>query len=227
MQQPTSVSVADPTRLGHERYTALVRAVATVVWTATPDGSTRVGADWTRLTGQSAEQMVGYGWLDAIHPEDRERTQEAWRTAVLHQGVFDTDYRILCEDGIYRWFNARGAPVLNRDGTIREWVGICLAITGSKRFQVDGASALHQRERITAGQVRAARAILGWSIADLSAKSDLSPSTIARIEDETRWQTIRLSNLNAARSAFEASGVTFTWTAGGEAGLHLRQPPES
>lgn len=227
MQDRATAKVEDPSSLGHERYSALVRAVATVIWTATPDGSTRVGADWTRLTGQSAEQMAGYGWLNAIHPEDRERTQEAWRTAVSHQGVYDTDYRILCEDGIYRWFNARGAPVLNRDGTIREWIGICLPITGSKRFQVDGLSASPQGRRITPEQVRAARAMLDWSVADLAEKAALSSSTIARIEDEARWPNIRDSNLNAARAAFELNGVTFTWTTSGAAGLQFRRTTEA
>lgn len=51
--------------------------------------------------------MAGYGWLDAIHPEDREQTCEAWRTAVLHQGICETDYRIRCADGIHRRFNPR------------------------------------------------------------------------------------------------------------------------
>ncbi len=152
--------VEDPTELAHERYSALVRAVATVVWTATPDGGTRVGSDWTTLTGQTTEEMTGYGWLDAIHPEDRERTREAWRTAVLHQGVYDTDYRIRCADGIHRWFNARGAPVLDHDGAIREWVGMCLPITGSKRFQVDLRIPGSSTTRLTAAQVRAARALL-------------------------------------------------------------------
>ncbi|MGH1587304.1 helix-turn-helix domain-containing protein [Methylobacterium phyllosphaerae] len=120
-----------------------------------------------------------------------------------------------------------GSASANRDGTIREWVGMCLAIIGSKRFQVDGLSTAHQRERITAGQVRAARAMLGWSIGDLSAKTDLSPSTIARIEDEARSQSVRSSNLNAARTAFEANGITFTWSAIGEAGLYLRFRPKT
>lgn len=216
--------VEDPTELAHERYSALVRAVATVVWTATPDGSTRVGSDWTTLTGQTTEEMTGYGWLDAIHPEDRERTREAWRTAVLHQGVYDTDYRIRCADGIHRWFNARGAPVLDHDGAIREWVGMCLPITGSKRFQVDLRIPGSSGTRLTAAQVRAARALLGWTIERLSRETDLSPSTVARIEDAARIGSVRRSNLDAAKAAFEANGVVFTGDAG-RVGLSLGGTP--
>lgn len=218
------IDIEEPTQLAHERYSALVRAIATVVWTATADGSTRVGADWTHLTGQTPAQMAGYGWLDAIHPDDRERTRDAWRTAVLHQGVYDTDYRIRCTDGIHRWFNARGVPVLDREGSIREWVGICLAITGSKRFQAGMVSQDAAPDRVTPGQVRAARAMLGWSIGRLSAEAGLSPSTIARIEDETRCDSVRPSKWQAALAAFAANGISFVRTDDGEAGLRYRSP---
>jgi PAS domain S-box-containing protein len=225
LSEPAAARIEDPTELAHERYSALVRAVATVVWTATRDGSTRVGSDWTALTAQTPAEMAGYGWLDAIHPDDRERTRDAWRTAVTHQGVYDTDYRIRCVDGVYRWFNARGAPVLDRDGSIREWVGMCLAITGSKRFQVDMTSSVPSRDQLGAGQVRAARALLGWTIERLSREADLSPSTVARIEDDGRISSVRQSNLDAARTAFQAAGIVFTWDASGAGGLCLRASP--
>lgn len=219
--QAPEPTLDDPAHLGLEQFQALVRAVATVVWTATADGATRIGADWTLLTGQTAQEMAGYGWLNAIHPDDRERTRDAWRIAVLHQGLYDTDYRIRGADGIYRWFNARGAPILDQNGSIREWVGMCLSITGSKRFQVDTSTVL-PTERITAAQVRAARALLGWSIAQLAEKANLSPSTVARLEDVARSESVRLSNLNAARAAFQAHGVAFTWNGDGHPGLHIR-----
>lgn len=215
--------VEDPNELAHERYSALVRAVATVIWTATADGGTRFGSDWTGLTGQTPREMAGYGWLDAIHPDDRERTREAWRTAVLHQGIYDTDYRIRCADGIHRWFNARGAPVLDRDGAIREWVGVCLPITGSKRFQVDRASADTGNGRLTTAQARGARAMLGWTIERLSEEADLSPSTVARIEDGARIGSVRQSKVDAARQAFERNGIVFTWTTATRGGLYLRE----
>lgn len=224
VDMPMSVPrrVEDPTELPDERYSALVRSVATVVWTATPDGGTRIGSDWTALTAQTSTDMAGYGWLDAIHADDRERTRAAWRTAVLHQSVYDTDYRIRCADGIFRWFNARAAPMLDRDGLIREWVGMCLPITGSKRFQVDLQGPKIVEQRLTAAQIRAARALLGWTIERLSKEADLSPSTIARIEDGARIGSVRQSSLDAAKTAFEAGGVVFTFVAEDAPGLFLR-----
>ncbi len=199
-------------QMGHERFQALVRAIAVVVWSASPDGATRAGADWPRLTGQTGEQMVGYGWLAAIHPDDRARTRDAWSSAVVHQALYDTDYRIQCADGIYRWFNARGAPILNQDGSIREWIGVCLSITGSKRFQKDAEPAQTRHERLTAGQVRAARALLGWNAGQLADATGISTSTIVRIEDDEKSASIRAGTLTTVRQALEANGIVFSWT---------------
>lgn len=208
-------------QIGHDRYQALVRAIAVVVWSASPDGATRVGSDWMTLTGQTSAEMTGYGWLTAIHPDDRARTREAWRSAVLHQGLYDTDYRVLCVDGNYRWFNARGAAVFNQNGTIREWVGVCLSIAGSKRFQADEPGRAGAAERITAGQVRAARALLDWSAERLASASGLSAATIARLEDGARSGGMRASSVAAVRRVLEAHGVVFSWAAEGEPGVRL------
>ena len=203
-------------QVGQERYFALLRAISVVVWTATADGATRIGSDWTQLTGQTGEQMVGYGWLNAIHPDDRARTREAWRTAVLHQNIYDTDYRILCADGIYRWFNARGAPILNQDGSIREWVGVGLSITGSKRCQSDEPRPIYAPvqadNRLTAGQVRAARALLSWTVEKLATASGTSISTVARIEDDKTSANVRVVKAAAIQRTFEESGIVFSWT---------------
>ncbi len=93
----------------HDRLNALVAATASVFWVNKANGEPSEMPQWMALTGQTHAQMQGLGWLDAIHPDDRARTQAAWITAVEHTEPYNTDYRILCADGIYRWFNARGA----------------------------------------------------------------------------------------------------------------------
>ncbi len=125
----------------HDRFNALIAATASVFWVNKANGEPSEMPQWMALTGQTHAQMQGLGWLDAIHPDDRVRTQAAWMTAVEHAEPYNTDYRVLCADGIYRWFNARGAPVLNRDGSVREWVGVCLKMPGRSRYGAPMAGA--------------------------------------------------------------------------------------
>jgi PAS domain S-box-containing protein len=130
---PKGVDVA--LRRSEERYRALVLASAQVVWTTPPDGLVDDMPMWRDYTGQTLEQVRGWGWLNAIHPDDRERTAAIWKNAVATGGLYETEYRVRRADGQYRHFSIRGVPVLEDDGSIREWVGICTDIHEHKQIE--------------------------------------------------------------------------------------------
>ena len=116
-----------------ERYRSLVTATAQVVWNTNASGEVVEDMPlWRAFTGQSEDQIKGWGWIDALHPEDRARTAELWSVAVRTRTVYDTEYRLWRRDGMYRHVSARGAPVREADGSIREWVGTCTDITERK-----------------------------------------------------------------------------------------------
>jgi len=219
----------------HDRLNALVAATASVFWINKANGEPSEMPQWMALTGQTHAQMQGLGWLDAVHPDDRARTLAAWTTAVEHTEPYNTDYRVLCGDGIYRWFNARGAPVLNRDGSVREWVGVCLKVAGRSRYGAlpstadassaspMGATAAHRAsehaEILTPGQIRAARGLTGLSKDELAALAKVSVSTLNRLEDSASAVRSRPETLLAVRGALEGAGVEFTFEAGKRPGI--------
>lgn len=125
--------------------------------------------------------------MSAIHPNDVDRVRAAWETAVTHQSHYNTDYRLRCADGIYRWFNARGVPMLGADGSVLKWFGVILSIAGSARmarseFDLRPARA-DQFEEITPSALRAARALLDWPAEKLAEMAGVSRSTIRRLEN--------------------------------------------
>ena len=217
----------------HDRLNALVAATASVFWVNKANGEPSEMPQWMALTGQTHVQMQGLGWLDAIHSDDRARTQAAWMTAVEHTEPYNTDYRVLCTDGIYRWFNARGAPVLNRDGSVREWVGVCLKMPGRSRYGAPMAGtdasptppaaptpvASNGEELPTPGQIRAARGLTGMSKDDLAAAAKVSVSTLNRLEDSASSVRPRADTLLAVRRALEAAGVEFIFEPGRKPGI--------
>lgn len=119
--------------IAEQRYRALVRATSSLVWTTSPDGQIVDMPEWRSYSGDSVEQLKGWGWLNSLHPDDRERTGIAWQHAVDTRSYYETEYRIRRRDGVYVWHRARGVPVLEADGSIREWVGVCLDIEQRKR----------------------------------------------------------------------------------------------
>jgi PAS domain S-box-containing protein len=117
-------------RQGEERYRSLTVATTQVVWTTDAQG--QVIADmpsWRTFTGQSEEEIKGWGWINALHPEDRDRTAKIWTQSVQKKNLYQTEYRIRRHDGIYLYMSVRGVPVIEPDGSIREWVGTCTDIT--------------------------------------------------------------------------------------------------
>jgi PAS domain-containing protein len=67
-----------------------------------------------------------------LHPDDRERARTDWQQAVDTRSFYETEYRIRRADGVYVWHQARGIPILEADGSVREWFGICADIQQRK-----------------------------------------------------------------------------------------------
>lgn len=137
-----AVDITDRLRTGEalevaeERYRSLVEAIAQIVWTTAGDGSiSPPQPGWTAFTGQSNEEMTGDGWLNAIHPEDRERTASDWADAVRTGRVYAIEHRVRRCDGEYRTMQCRGVSMRNEDGSIREWIGVHWDVTEQRRVE--------------------------------------------------------------------------------------------
>ena len=121
-------------RESNERYRAATAAVSDLIWTNTADGLMEgEQPGWQAFTGQSREEYQGYGWSKAVHPEDAQATIEAWTRAVAEKRTFEFEHRIRRRDGEWRLCSIRALPILNADGTIREWVGVHTDITERRR----------------------------------------------------------------------------------------------
>ncbi|HWX22593.1 MAG TPA: PAS domain S-box protein [Candidatus Binatia bacterium] len=118
---------------GEQRYRSLVTASAQIVWTTDAQGQVVVEMPtWQEFTGQTHTQYQGSGWSQAVHPDDRQRTTAVWARAVSTRAPYETEYRLRRHDGEYRNVVARGVPVIEEDGAIREWVGTCTDVTQRK-----------------------------------------------------------------------------------------------
>ena len=96
---------------------------AQFLWTASGDGIVGESADlWCAYTGQSQEAIQNWGWIKALHPDDRERAMHLWTQAAQHKRFYETWYRIRNAKDEYQTFLIRHMPLLKRDGTVREWV---------------------------------------------------------------------------------------------------------
>jgi len=116
-------------RRSEERFRSLVEATAQIVWHTDSGGVTvEYSPSFEKLTGISGESMSDWGWLRAVHPDDRERVAAAWQQAVKDGKLYTIEYRLRMRNGLYRWFDVRALPIRQADGAIREWIGTCTDI---------------------------------------------------------------------------------------------------
>ncbi|MEA5551464.1 PAS domain-containing protein [Anabaena cylindrica UHCC 0172] len=121
-----------------ERYRSLVEATAQVIWITDPHGQFITPQEsWEAFTGQSFPEHQGWNWQYAIDPEDRERTKQVWFQALENSQLYANECRIRSKNGEYRYFWVRAVPVLETDGSIREWVGACTDITDRKQTEIE------------------------------------------------------------------------------------------
>ena len=116
-----------------ERFKAAVEAISDIIWTNTAEGEMRgPQPDWSGFTGQTEAEYEGCGWARAVHPEDAQATLDEWNATVRERRMFQWEHRVRRRDGVYRLFSIRAVPVLNSNGSIREWVGVHTDITETR-----------------------------------------------------------------------------------------------
>lgn len=126
-------------RNSEQEYRSLAEATAIIVWSSDPIGKIEDMPVWREYTGQTVEQVSGFGWLDPIHPDDRGETTKLWNEAIKEKKIYESTYRLRSKTGTYRYFFSRGVPILDHQGNIRKWVGTCADIhdqlTAQERFK--------------------------------------------------------------------------------------------
>ena len=126
----------DALRKSEQQYRSLVIATAQIVWQTNAAGEVvEDSLSWRSFTGQSMEEFLGWGWINALHPDDRERVAEIWSRAVEKKANYDVEYRIRNRHGEYNHFAVRGVPVKDNDGNISSWIGTCTDITEKKNYE--------------------------------------------------------------------------------------------
>ncbi|MEE4211385.1 MAG: PAS domain-containing protein, partial [Parvularcula sp.] len=120
----------------NQRFRAAIEAISGILWTNTAVGEMRgEQPGWSALTGQTFEEYQGYGWANAVHPEDAQPTIDAWNEAVRERKMFVFEHRLCQHDGRYRLYSIRAIPLFDAEGKIREWVGVHTDITEQRQYE--------------------------------------------------------------------------------------------
>lgn len=174
-------------RQGEERFRSLVEATVAIVWNTPESGEFETDQPgWSAFTGQTFDQLKGWGWLNAVHPDDRANTTQVWKTAITSRHLYQVEHRLRRHDGEYRHMLVRAVPVLAKEGGIREWIGVHTDVDPEKRAEAavreaeervrlllessgEGIYGINMKGKCTVIN-RAAAAMLGYRVEEILGK---------------------------------------------------------
>ena len=107
-----------------------------MLWITDPDGfCTYISRGWLEFTGQRLSQALGLGWIEAVHPDDRQTAADAFTRANQAREPFECDYRVRRADGEYRWAIDAARPRFDADGEFLGHIGSVIDITDRKHAE--------------------------------------------------------------------------------------------
>ncbi len=134
-----------------KQYQFILDHTPAMLWTATPDGQVDYVNEWMlHYTGRAAGPLLGTGWLDVVHPADRERVAQEWQRALREGAPSRTELRFRRADGAYRWHQRRVIPYRDGQGGLVGWVGVNTDIEDQQR----GEAARQENELLRQAQLR-------------------------------------------------------------------------
>jgi PAS domain S-box-containing protein len=117
----------------NQELDAFVQTAPDIIFSRQSDGSRDyISSRFYEYTGAESGSAVGLGWLEYMHVDDRERSQERWLRCVQSGEAYESEYRMRGANGEYRWFRARAVPLRDHQGAIVKWYGTCSDIHDSK-----------------------------------------------------------------------------------------------
>ena len=129
-------------RESERRFKAMADSAPAVLWVAEPDGRCSfLSQGWYESTGQDPGGGLGLGWLDAVHPDDRDLAGRIFLDALGRREPFQVDYRLRAADGSYRWATDLGRPRFDDDGRFLGYVGSVIDVAERKEAEQQAAEA--------------------------------------------------------------------------------------
>ena len=104
--------------------------------------TTYVNPRWSEISGLSAQEAMGEGWLAAVHPDDREKLSVTWKQATMDHKISVSEYRFILKDGTIHWVLGQAVPKKDQENNIVGYIGTITDITERKRAE----KALHESE---------------------------------------------------------------------------------
>ena len=216
-------------RESEQNYKNLTESGRILIWTSGVDRLCNYfNKIWLEFTGRTLQQELGNGWLENVHPNDRQHCMDIYGGAFDHLEKFSMEYRLRRYDGQYRWILDEGSPRHNSQGQFVGYIGHCLDITESKEAEKKNAKLEAENRQLQKAESlgRMAGAIAHHFNNKLGAVIGNLEMAIDDLAGDSETVKILTNAMQAAHMAAEVSGLMLTYlgqTIGTQTALDLSE----
>lgn len=185
-------------RESESRFRVLSECMPQKVWTACPDGQwDYLNQMLVEYAGRPKEQLTGWGWLELIHPDDKQAYLANWKQCLTTGEMFEIEHRLRKSTGEYRWHLVRALPIYARTTQIMTWLGTNTDIHDQKMSE-ETLRAEHRRKdqflAVLAHELRNPLAPLSNAVQVFSAMQN-DPPRAAELVDIMQRQIRQMTRL--------------------------------
>lgn len=120
----------------NQELDAIVQTAPDIIFSRHADGTRDyISSRFYEYTGAAPGTAIGLGWMEYLHPDDKEQSLAHWMRCVQSGEAYESEYRLHGSHGQYRWFRARAVPLRDPQGNIVKWYGACSDIHDSKLLE--------------------------------------------------------------------------------------------
>ena len=180
---------------GEERFRLLADSMPQFVWTGDGEGKLNYFNQAVYdFSGLSDEEVQANGWLQIVHPDEREGNSKAWVSAITSGTDFFFEHRFRRKDGEYRWQMSRAKPLHNADGSIRMWIGTSTDVQDMKEQEAEKDFFIGMAGHELRNPLNTLRGCIDMMQHDMEQNTDAEFSQLTDIMDR---QVVKLSRLIA------------------------------
>lgn len=134
------------------RFRIMSDSSPALIWQSDASGGcTYFNAAWYAFTGRTAEQEMGNGWAEGVHPEDKERCMGIYTRSLDERTPFSMEYRLRKQDGTYGWLMDHGRPIFSPGEEFMGFIGSCIDITSHKEAERSLSESRYRYQSILEG----------------------------------------------------------------------------
>jgi PAS domain S-box-containing protein len=198
-------------RESEARFRTLADSAPVLIWMSdVNDDCIYVNQVWLDFTGRPRQAELGRGWLEGVHPEDRERIAATAAEAFAARRPYTTESRLRRHDGAYRWILGEGIPRFTPDGAFAGYIGTCIDIT-ERRLAEQRLQFLAEASRVLASSLDVETTFA--RVAKLAVPEIADWCAVDVLDEDGELRRVAIEHVDPAR-------IELAWE------LHRRFPPK-